>query len=97
MRLGRWRSSHATTAKLHLDEVQAIRTWARSTGFGLSVADQVRVLQADPNYAMLHRETLRSILTNDAWPDVTYDRSVPLSLLPLPILTARAVYLSEVR
>jgi hypothetical protein len=95
--LGRWRSSHATTAKLHLDEVRAIRSWAQSTGFGLSVGDQIRVLQTDPSYAMLHRDTLRAILLNQSWPDLAYDHDRPMSLLPLPVLTARAVALSEVR
>lgn len=73
-----------------------MRDWARSTGFGLSVSDQVRILQTDPSYAMLAAETLRSILLNQSWADLQYDRTIPLSLLPLPVLTARAVYLSQV-
>jgi hypothetical protein len=84
-------SRPSPTAKLHRAEVDAIRRWARGAGFGLSVGDQVRVLRTDPSYAALAPETLRALLLNHSWPDLTYDRTSPLSVLPLSVLTARAV------
>lgn len=84
---------HGGTRKLHKTEVDAIRLWARSTGFGLSVGEQVRVLRSDRSYAMLAPDTLRAILLNHSWPDLTYDRDEPLAMWPAAVLVARALAL----
>lgn len=66
-------------ARLTRAEVKRIRAWAKSDGFGLDVQEQVRALQALPQYDTLHVNTLRDVLRGDAWADPTYDRTVPLT------------------
>lgn len=65
--------------KLSKYDVQDIRTWARTEGFGLSAAEQATVLQAQfPGYAALSATTLKDVLRNQSWADPSYDRDVPL-------------------
>ncbi len=70
------------SAKLTQAEVAEIRRWAGSTGMGLGVTAQARVLAA--MYPGVSVETLRQILRNEAWHDPDYDRTRPVVVASNP-------------
>lgn len=79
---GHGRIDRPRMAKLTRAEVDSIRRWACTTGFGLTVTTQARLLAA--MYPGISPKTLAQILRNEAWHDPDFDRTRPVVLASDP-------------
>jgi hypothetical protein len=68
---------HGNWTKLTRWDVADIRSWVRSEGYGLEVSDQVKALQ---EHYPVNKQTLREVILNHTWTDLTYDRLVRLDV-----------------
>ena len=75
------RPRHSTGLKLTRFDVEDMRRWARTEGFGLPVPTQVKWLRA--TWPHVSYTTIREILTNATWCDPTYDRDTQLPGAPV--------------
>lgn len=65
--------------KLSAWDVQQIREWVRSEGFGLDLREQLSALEA---LYPVGRNTLRDVVTGESWADASYDRTVKMDGTP---------------
>jgi hypothetical protein len=72
---------HSVGLKLSRFDVEDMRRWVRTEGFGLPIPTQVKWLRA--GYPHVSYTTIREILMNATWCDPTYDRDTRLPGAPV--------------
>lgn len=76
---GKASSGHARRRKISREDVEDIRRWVRTDGWGLTPLQQARHLVAT-EYPYMHWATIRDCILNISWFDPTYDRLMPLNI-----------------